>query len=66
MSTGKDKGNEQSYFKEVFAEATITGRNNLDSDSAAESDNDDNADDRWWLPKDSLTVFSGTVGLLTE
>jgi len=46
MSTGKDKGNEQSYFKEVFAEATITGRNNLDSDSAAESDNDDNADDR--------------------
>jgi len=31
-------------------EATITGRNNEDPDSAAESDNDNNADDRWWLP----------------
>jgi len=39
-------GKEQSYFKGVFVEATITGRNNQDSDSAAESDNDDNADDR--------------------
>jgi len=39
---GKVKGNEQSYFKGVFAEPTIT-------DSAAEPDNDDNADDRWWL-----------------
>ena len=37
---------EQSYFKEVFAEATITGRNSQDSDSAAESDNDDNVNDR--------------------
>ena len=33
----------QSYF---FVDTTITGRNNQDSDSAAESDNDDNADDR--------------------
>jgi len=36
---------EQSNFKGVFAEATITGKNNRHSDSAAESDNDDNADD---------------------
>ena len=36
----------------------MSGWNNQDSDSAAESDNDNNADDRWWLPKDSLTVFS--------
>ena len=42
----RTRGKEQSYFKGVFAEATITGRNNQDSDSAAESDNDDNADDR--------------------
>jgi len=40
------RGNEHSYFKGVFVEATISGRNNQDSDSAAESDNDDNADDR--------------------
>jgi len=39
-------GKEQSYFKGVFAEGTITGRNNQDYDSAAESDNDDNGDDR--------------------
>ena len=39
------RGKEQSYLKGVFAEATITGRNKEDSDSAAESDNDDNADD---------------------
>jgi len=31
----------------------ITGRNNQDSDSGAESDNNDNVDDRWWLRKDS-------------
>ena len=43
----RTRGNEQSYFKVVFVEATIIiGRNNRDSDSAAESDNDDNADDR--------------------
>jgi len=35
-------GKGQSYFKGVFAEAIITGRNNQDPDSAAESDNDDN------------------------
>jgi len=40
------RGKEQSYFKGVFVEATITGRNNEDPDSAAESDNDNNADDR--------------------
>jgi len=37
---------EQSYFKGVFAEATITGKNNRDSDSAAESDNDNNVNNR--------------------
>jgi len=37
---------EQSYLKGVFVKATVSGRNNQDSDSAAESDNDDNADDR--------------------
>ena len=42
----RTRGKEQSYFKGVFVEATITGRNNQDSDSAAESDNDDNVDDR--------------------
>ena len=47
-------------------EATITGRNNQDSDSAAESDNDDNADDRRWLPKDSLTVFSGFINRIAD
>ena len=40
----RTRGKEQSYFKGAFAEATITSRNNQDSDSAA--DNDDNADDR--------------------
>jgi len=43
----RTRGKEQSYFKGVFVKATIIiGRNNGDSDSAAESDNDDNADDR--------------------
>jgi len=42
----RTRGKEQSYFKGVFAEATITDRSNRDSDKAAESDNDDNADDR--------------------
>jgi len=42
----RTRGKEQSYFKGVFVEATIAGRKNQDSDSAAESDNDDNADDR--------------------
>jgi len=37
------------YSRTFFVDTTITGRNNQDSDSAAESDNDDNADDRWWL-----------------
>jgi len=37
---------EQSYLNGVFVETTITGRNNQDSNLAAESDNDDNADDR--------------------
>ena len=56
----------QSYFKGVFAEATIAGRNNQDSDSAAEPDNDDNADDRWLLRKDSLTVFSGFINRIAD
>ena len=60
------RGKEQSYFKGVFAEATITGKNNQDSDSAAESDNDNNADDRWWLRKDSLTVFSGFINRIAD
>jgi len=47
-------------------EATITGRNSQDSDSAAKSDNDDNADDRWWLRKDSLTVFSGFINRIAD
>jgi len=42
----RTRGQEQSYFKGVFAEATITGKNNQDYDSAAESDNDDNVNDR--------------------
>ena len=33
----RTRGKEQSYFKGVFVEATITGRNYQDSDSAAES-----------------------------
>ena len=40
-------------------EATITSRNNQDSDSAAESDNDNNADD-------SLTVFSGFINRIAD
>jgi len=36
---------EQSYLKRVFVAATISGRNNQ-AYLAAESDNDDNADDR--------------------
>ena len=47
-------------------EATITGRNNQDSDSAAESDNDDNADNRRWLPKDSQTIFSGFINRIAD
>ena len=39
----RTRGKKQSYFKGVFVEATISDRNNQDSDSAAESDNDDNA-----------------------
>ena len=42
----RTRGKEQSYFKGVFVEVTITGRNRRDSDSAAETDNDDNADNR--------------------
>ena len=42
----RKRGKEQLYLKGVFVEATITGRNNQDSDSAAESGNDDNAYDR--------------------
>ena len=41
----RTSGKEQTYLQGVFVEATITGRNNQDSDSAAESDNDDNEDD---------------------
>ena len=58
-------GKEQSYFKKVFVEATITGRNNQDSDSAAKSDHDDNAVNRWWLRKDSLTV-SGFINRIAD
>jgi len=36
---------EQSYLKRVFVAVTISGRNNQ-AYLAAESDNDDNADDR--------------------
>ena len=44
---GKDKGKGTVvYLNGVFVEATITGRNNQDSDSAPASDNDNNADDR--------------------
>jgi len=53
-------------LREFFMDATITGRNNRDSDSAAESDNDDNADDRWWLRKDSLTVFSWFINRIAD
>jgi len=53
MGKDKEKGTVV-YLNGVFVEATITGRNNQDSDSAPASDNDNNADDRWWLPKDSL------------
>jgi len=47
-------------------QATITGGNIQDSDSAAESDNDDDVDDRWWLRKDSLTVFSGFIDRIAD
>ena len=40
----RTRGKEQSYLNGIFAEATITGRNNQDCDSAAKSDNDDDAD----------------------
>ena len=43
---GKVKRTSSRTLREFFAEATITGRNSQDSDSAAESDNDDNTDDR--------------------
>ena len=43
---GMTREKEQSYLKGVSVEGTISGRNNQVSDSAAESDNDDNADDR--------------------
>jgi len=62
----RTRGKEQSYFKGVFVEATITSRNNQDSDLAAESDNDDNADDRRWLPKDSQTIFSGFINRIAD
>ena len=62
----RTRGKEQSYFKGVFAEATISGRNNQDSDLAAESDNDDNADDHWWLRNDSLTVFSEFINRIAD
>jgi len=42
----RTRGKQQSYFKGVFMEATIPGRDNQDSDLAAESDNNNNADDR--------------------
>jgi len=42
----RTRGKEQSYLKGVSVEGTISGRNNQVSDSAAESDNDENADDR--------------------
>ena len=42
----RTRGKEQSYLKRVFVDVTISRRNNQDSDSGAESDNDDNADDR--------------------
>jgi len=34
----RTRGKEQSYLNGIFAEATITGRNNQDCDSAAEFD----------------------------
>ena len=34
----------------------IKKKNKQDSDSAAESDNDDNADDRWWLRRYSNCI----------
>jgi len=44
---GKGQGERNSRtLREFFVEATITGRNNQDSDSVGESDNDDNVDDR--------------------
>ena len=43
---GKVKRTSSRTLREFFAEATMTGRNSQDSDSAAESDNDDNTDDR--------------------
>jgi len=43
---GKDKGKGTVVLKASFCGGDDTGRNNQDSDSAAESDNDDNADDR--------------------
>jgi len=56
-------GKGQSYFKGVFAEAIITGRNNQDPDSAAESDNDDNG----MIVNDCVRiVWLYSVGLLTE
>jgi len=43
----RTRGKEQSYLKRVFVDVTISRRNNMqDSDSGAESDNDDIADDR--------------------
>jgi len=62
---GKDKG-KGTVVLWVLVEATITGRNNQDYDSAAESDNDDNVNDRWWLRKDSLTVFSGSINRIAD
>jgi len=41
----RTRGKEQSYFKVVFCEGDDNWQKQ-DSDSAAEADNDDNADDR--------------------
>jgi len=60
----RTRGKEQSYLKGVFVEATTTGRHDQHSDSAAESDNHDNAivDDC----VDSLTVFSGFINRIAD
>ena len=42
----RTRGKEKSCFKGVLVEATISGRNNENSGSAAEPNNDDNADNR--------------------
>jgi len=58
------RGKEQSYFKGVFAEATITGRNNQDSAMIRRLSL--TITTMWMIVDDSLTVFSGIINRIVD